>query len=64
MDLLAVWAPVAFFLIVAVVASVYQMRSYGRHVDRVQKMQDEMLALSRESIIELREIKEILKDRR
>ena len=40
-----------------------QMGSYGRHVAEVKAINDEIVAINRQVIAELREIKQILKDR-
>lgn len=58
------WLPLIVIFVLLIVLAVYQMRSYGRHVDRVQTINDEILALNREMIGELRQIKEILRDRK
>jgi len=42
----------------------YQMKSYGKHVDKVEAINNELLTLNREVVAELREIKELLKDRK
>ena len=64
MEAFLAWLPLIFFLVLFVALAVYQMRSYGRHVDRVQTINDEILAINREMIGELRQIKEILRDRK
>ena len=58
------WLPLIVIFGLLIVLAAYQMRSYGKHVDRVQTINDEILAINREMIAELREIKEILRDRK
>ncbi len=66
-DLVAAWLPVVFvvalFLGGAWWVSRQQMRSYGQHVAEVKAINDEIVATNRDMIAELREIKQILKDR-
>ena len=67
MDDLIAWLPLlVIFAVLAVfmVLAIRQSRSYGRHVDRVHSINDEILTTNREMISELREIKELLRDRR
>jgi cell division protein FtsB len=70
-DILTTWLPMAAILVVIVLITRHQMRSYGRHVDRVQDINDEILALNRknhelalEQLSVLREIKTLLEDRK
>ena len=58
------WLPLIVIFVLFIALAVHQMRSYGRHVDRVQTINDEILAINREMIGELRQIKEILRDRK
>ena len=39
------------------------MSTYSEHVAEVKAINDELIALNREAVAELREIKQILKDR-
>ena len=67
MDIIAAWLPfvvvVSLFLGIGLWISKHQMRRYGEHVDQVNAVNDELKAINREMLAELREIKEILKDR-
>lgn len=63
MEAFVTWLPLIVIFVLFIVLGAYQMRGYGRHVDRVQSINDEILAINREMISELREIKEILRDR-
>ena len=67
MEFVATWAPlilfVAFFVFIASRMSRKQMGAYSEHVAEVKAINDELIALNREMVAELREIKQILKDR-
>ena len=67
MEFVATWAPlalfVAFFLFIASRMSRKQTSTYSEHVAEVKAINDELIALNREAVAELREIKQILKDR-
>jgi hypothetical protein len=63
-ELIAAWLPIVVIAVVFGLVMRYSAKSYARHVDRVQAINDETLAINREMIAELREIKELLKDRK
>lgn len=70
-DVLVTWLPLAVILMMIFLIARHQMRSYGRHVDRVQGINDEILALNLknhelafEQLSVLREIKTLLEDRK
>jgi ATP-dependent Zn protease len=74
MEFVLTWAPLvlllAFFLFIASRMSKKQMGTYNAHVTEVKAINDELIGLNREMaginremIAELREIKQILKDR-
>lgn len=62
LEALIAWLPFVLIIGVFLWFSVSQMRSYKKHVDRVQTINDEILEINQAMIAELREIKEILKD--
>ena len=63
MDALSFVLPLLLLLGVIFLIARYQMRSYGKHVERVENINDELVSLNRQIVVELREIKEILRDR-
>lgn len=64
LDALIAWLPLVVIFLVFIALGSHQMRSYKQHVDQVTDINNELVAINREMISELREIKEILKDRK
>jgi hypothetical protein len=66
-DFISAWLPPVLILLVFLGAGVAlsrrQMKSYGQHVAEVKAINDELIAINRDMVAELREIKTILKDR-
>ena len=66
-DFIAAWLTPLLILLVfmgaGVLISKRQMRSYGKHVAEVKAINDELVAINRKMVAELREIKTILKGR-
>ena len=56
--------PLLLLIGAGVLLSRYQMKSYGKHVDKVEAINNELITLNRDMVAELRQIKEILKDRK
>lgn len=63
LESLLAWAPLALFAGVFIWFGIRQMNSYHAHVEEVKHINDELIVLTREMAAELREIKQILKDR-
>ena len=63
-ELIAAWLPLAIIIVVVVIMGRLSMKSYSNHVARVEQINQENTALTREMVAELREIKQLLKDQR
>jgi uncharacterized protein YneF (UPF0154 family) len=62
-DLLPLIVIFVVLIVVGAWMSKRQMSSYGKHVAEVKAINDEIVKMNREMVAELREIKQILKDR-
>lgn len=62
-EFLVSWGPFLLIAILLIGIGVQQMRRYEAHVNEVKHINDELIELTREMAAELREIKQILKDR-
>lgn len=62
-EALIAWLPLIVILGVFLGLGIYQMRKHQGHVDQVTDINNELVAINREMIAELREIKELLRDR-
>ncbi|WP_417579298.1 hypothetical protein [Pelagibacterium sp.] len=62
-ELFAAWLPFIILVVVFVVLSRLAQRSYKKHVDDVNAVNQAIVDTNRGMIAELREIKQILKDR-
>jgi len=67
-ELLFAWLPLIVIVIGYLVYARYTQRSYWAnykgHIDRVEAINDRLIASNADIVAELREIKEILKDRK
>jgi hypothetical protein len=64
MDLVRAWLPLFVILAGFLGLGILSSRTYRKQVDRVENINAEILANNRQLVAELREIKEILKDRK
>lgn len=64
MEAFLAWLPLLLIIAAVVVMARYQMSSYRKHVDRVEASNGELVTLNREMVAELREIKEVLRERK
>ena len=62
-EFLVAWGPFLLFAVLFIGIGIQQMRRYEAHVNEVKHINDELIELTREMAAELREIKQILKDR-
>lgn len=58
------WLPLIVIAIVFAALMRWSMVSYGRHVTKVESINDELVTINRAMIAELRDIKQLLKDRK
>ena len=63
-EFIVAWAPLALVIIIMVAMARLSMKSYSRHVARVEEINKDLTALTQEMVAELREIKQLLKDQK
>ena len=62
-ELISAWGPLLVIYILIIAFWIMARRSYQKHVNEVNAVNQAIIDTNKEMIVELREIKKILKDR-